>query len=89
MWTFEMERMQDFNWKVCKTFWKNRKIANFKVLKGKDLHIWNVQIWIFKKSLAKVCNGMRFTNFGEKESFERKLKTPNLEKESFLRMSNF
>ena len=37
---------------------------------------------------------MRFTNFGEKqsfekESFERKLKTPNLEKESFLKMSNF
>ena len=32
---------------------------------------------------------MRFTNFGEKqsfekESFERKLKTPNLEKESFV-----
>ena len=53
MWTFEMERMQDFNWKVCKTFWKNRKIANFKVLKGKDLHIWNVQIWIFKNLLQK------------------------------------
>lgn len=37
---------------------------------------------------------MRFTNFGEKqsfekESFERKLKTPNLEKESFLKMSKF
>ena len=32
---------------------------------------------------------MRFTNFGEKqsfekESFERKLKTPNLKKESFV-----
>jgi len=32
---------------------------------------------------------MRFTNFGEKqsfekESFERKLNTPNLEKESFV-----
>ena len=32
---------------------------------------------------------MRFTNFGEKQSFEkesfkRKLKTPNLEKESFV-----
>ena len=53
MWTFEMERMQDFNWKVCKTFWKNRKIANFKVLKGNDLHIWNVQIWIFKNLLQK------------------------------------
>ena len=37
---------------------------------------------------------MRFTNFGEKQSFEkksfkRKSKTPNLEKESFLKMSNF
>ena len=36
---------------------------------------------------------MRFTNFGEKQSFEkksfkRKSKTPNLEKESFLKMSN-
>ena len=72
-------------WKECKIstgkcakhFEKVEKFANFKVLKGKDFHNWNVQIWIFKNLLQKFVMECVSQTLEKSKALERKVLKEN------------
>ena len=72
---------------------ENWKFELFKVLKGKDLHIWNVQIWIFKNLLQKFVMECVSQTLEKSKALKSKVLKENqrlqISKESFLKMSNF